>query len=54
MNQSLSAGSSLADGEPVVVRLQTPEDSYKVQMTDGPEGIPEEDAEEIIIEDTSE
>lgn len=54
VNQSLSAGSALTDGEPVVVRLQTPADSYKVQMTDGPEGIPEENTDEIIIEDTSE
>lgn len=54
VNQSLSAGSSLTSGEPVVVRLQTPEDSYKVQMKDGPEGIPDKNAEEIITEDTSE
>ncbi|PKH11109.1 penicillin-binding transpeptidase domain-containing protein [Planomicrobium sp. MB-3u-38] len=55
VNQSLSAGVKIAEGEPVVVRLQTPEDSYKVQMTDGPEGIPEEEnTEEIITEDTSE
>ncbi|WP_422123604.1 penicillin-binding transpeptidase domain-containing protein [Planococcus sp. X10-3] len=54
VNQSLSAGTSLPEGEPVVVRLQTPADSYKEQMKDGPEGIPEEDTEDIIIEDTSE
>lgn len=54
VNQSLSAGAALSDGEPVVVILQTPADSFKVQMTDGPEGIPEENADEIISEDTSE
>ena len=55
ISQSLSAGISLSDSEPVVVRLQTPEDSYKVKMTDGPEGTPDDnDEEEIILEDTSE
>lgn len=54
VNQSLSAGTSLTIGEPLVIRLQTPGDSYKVQMKDGPEGIPEESTEEIITEDTSE
>ncbi|TAA72079.1 penicillin-binding transpeptidase domain-containing protein [Planococcus salinarum] len=54
VNQSLSAGSSITSDEPVVIRLQTPGDSYKVQMKDGPEGVPEENPEEIITEDTSE
>ncbi|WP_033543523.1 penicillin-binding transpeptidase domain-containing protein [Planococcus sp. CAU13] len=54
VNQSLSAGSALTEGEPVVVRLQTPEDAFKVQMTDGPEGIPDESEDEIIPEDASE
>ncbi|HSJ37189.1 MAG TPA: penicillin-binding protein [Planococcus sp. (in: firmicutes)] len=54
VSQSLSAGTSLGQGEPVVVRLQTPEDSYKVQMKDGPEGIPDENTEELNTEDASE
>ena len=53
VSQSLSKGTPVNEGEPVVIQLQTPEDSFKVQMTDGPEGIPEE-TEEEIIEDTSE
>ena len=54
MNQSLSAGSAITEGEPVVVRLQTPADTYKLQMEDGPEGTPEEEVEETNTEDTSE
>ncbi|MGI2327294.1 penicillin-binding protein [Planococcus sp. YIM B11945] len=44
VSQSLSKGSKVAGNEPVVVQLQTPEDSYKNKMADGPEGIPEEGA----------
>lgn len=54
ISQSLSAGSAITEGEPVVVRLQTPADSYKLQMEDGPEGTPEEEVEETNTEDTSE
>ncbi|MTD30330.1 penicillin-binding protein [Planomicrobium sp. YIM 101495] len=39
--QSLSAGTIITNGEPIVIQLQTPEDAYKNQMLDGPEGDPE-------------
>lgn len=45
-SQSLTPGSTIADGEPVVVQMLTPEESFKVQMSDGLEGIPIEEPEE--------
>ncbi|TWT04720.1 penicillin-binding protein [Planomicrobium sp. CPCC 101079] len=41
VSQSLSKGAKVSPEDPVVIQLQTPEDSYKVKMADGPEGIPE-------------
>jgi penicillin-binding protein 2B len=43
-SQSLTAGSAVTEGEPVVVQMLTPEESFQVQMTDGMEGIPAEEA----------
>ncbi len=45
-SQSLTPGSVIAEGEPVVVQMLTPEESFKVQMSDGLEGIPIEEPEE--------
>lgn len=44
VGQSLTAGSKVAPAEPVVVRLQPPSELFKVQMTDGIEGMPAEEA----------
>ncbi|MDN7244273.1 penicillin-binding transpeptidase domain-containing protein [Planococcus shenhongbingii] len=49
VSQSLSKGSKVTQSDPVVIQLQTPEDFSKVQMTDGPEGIPPED--QVISEE---
>lgn len=45
-SQSLTPGSAIAEGEPVVVQMLTPEESFKVQMSDGLEGIPIEGSDE--------
>jgi penicillin-binding protein 2B len=51
VGQSLTAGSEVSAVEPVVVRLQPPADAFKVQMTDGIEGVPAEDAGEANEEE---
>ncbi|TWT28101.1 penicillin-binding protein [Planomicrobium sp. CPCC 101110] len=43
VSQSLSKGAKVSPEDPLVIQLQTPEDSYKVKMADGPEGIPAAD-----------
>lgn len=40
IGQSLTAGTAVSATEPVVIRLQPPSESFKVQMTDGIEGDP--------------
>ena len=45
VSQSLSKGAEVTENEPVVIQLQTPEESFKNKMADGPEGIPDADAE---------
>ncbi|PSL24825.1 penicillin-binding protein 2B [Planomicrobium soli] len=52
VSQSLSKGSKVSQEDPVVIQLQTPEDSYKVRMKDGPEGVPS--AESDTTADTTE
>lgn len=54
VSQSMSQGSAAAPGEPIVIQLQTPEDSYKQKMADGPEGIPEEPSAEGGTEESAE
>jgi penicillin-binding protein 2B len=44
VSQSLSKGSKVSAEEPVVIQLQTPADSFKNIMADGPEGIPAEES----------
>ncbi|MDN3450156.1 penicillin-binding protein [Planococcus sp. APC 3906] len=52
-SQSLTPGSAITEGEPVVVQMLTPEESFQVQMTDGMEGIPEEEtAEPEVVPET--
>ncbi|MBB5178987.1 penicillin-binding protein 2B [Planomicrobium koreense] len=52
-SQSLTPGSAITEGEPVVVQMLTPEESFQVQMTDGMEGIPaEETAEPEVVPET--
>src|SRR5690606_22747123 len=45
VSQSLSQGAEVAPREPIVIQLLTPEESFNQLMADGPEGIPETDAE---------
>ena len=45
VSQSLSPGSLVASGEPIVIQLQTPENAFREFMSDGPEGIPENKSE---------
>lgn len=45
VSQSLSEGTEVAVTEPVVIQLQTPEESFNQIMADGPEGIPDAEAE---------
>ncbi|WKA53595.1 penicillin-binding protein [Planococcus shixiaomingii] len=45
VSQSLSKGTKISPDEPVVIQLQTPQDSFKIKMKDGPEGTPAEENE---------
>ncbi|ETP68673.1 hypothetical protein G159_11285 [Planococcus glaciei CHR43] len=46
VSQSLSPGSKVTLKDPVVIRLQTPENASQIQSTDSFEGAPEEPAED--------
>lgn len=50
VSQSLSQGAEIALSEPVVIQLQTPEESFNQIMADGPEGIPDAESENLSEE----